>query len=243
MLRSGMLSVEHLSVRFGSLRALDDVSGEAVAGSIVTLAGPNGAGKSTLLRAIAGLLPAGSSTGTIVVSDGAGVTFCPDTTIGFLDLSAIENLELLMLALGWDESERAGRLDSLLSVLEIGGAAERPLGDLSLGLRRRVDLALTICRASPLVLFDEPYNGLDADWITTFGSLVELLAASGRVVLVATHALELVLPLTDTLWELEAGRMGSVSSGPRGTLEAGSAESSGARRSVRESLGWLVEIP
>ena len=90
-----MVGLDRLTIEFGATTVLSEVSCTALDGEVVALVGPNGAGKSTLLRAMAGVLEGAAVHGLLDVPQ--RVSYCPDSTLGFLDLSIAENLELMML--------------------------------------------------------------------------------------------------------------------------------------------------
>jgi ABC-type multidrug transport system ATPase subunit len=204
-----MLRVEDLDVSFGSHVALRRVSCGSPAGSVVALLGPNGAGKSTLIRAVAGVLLGATQSGSIRSRQSADghepAAYCPDAGIGFLDLTPEQNVELLVRAMRLSPDERDERFRTAMRVLDLSGTGSVPLGDLSFGTRRRLDLVLTFCKSAFVYLFDEPYNGLDAAWVRRFSVLLRGVAESGRTAIVATHAVELLLPVADVVWELDAG--------------------------------------
>ncbi|MFW5880300.1 MAG: ATP-binding cassette domain-containing protein [Spirochaetota bacterium] len=210
----------------------------ADAGSVVALVGPNGAGKSTLLRAIAGDRGLALSGGSVQV-DG-DVAFCPDSTVGFLDLSALENLELLAVAMGLSSEDRASRIERLTRLLDMDDLIHRRLTDLSLGLRRRVDIALVACRSADVYLFDEPFNGLDASWICAFSRILQVIAMCGRTALVASHATDLLLPVADTLWEMRAGSLIRERRGTRGSLTVEASLMPEGTAPGVETMPWLA---
>lgn len=267
-----MISVEGLTVSFGSTIALNGASAACGAGAIVAVVGPNGAGKSTLLRSIA-LAPINAATfGTTSDADTATdlevpapaihgarvsgrirldratlerwsfdsvVAWCPDSNVGFLDLTPLENVDLLLLALGVSGDERKDRLVIARQMLDLESAADRPLGDLSLGMRRRTDIVLSVLRRSAVYLFDEPYSGLDAGWIQAFAELIVGLATAGRTVVVASHAIDLLLSNSDTLWEIDRGMVTGVRSGNRGSFSPDDLSQPETRRHSVGTLPWL----
>lgn len=233
-----MLEVSNLSVRFGRNHALLDVSCRARPGSIVALVGPNAAGKTTLLRAIARLINKTSVSGTV---SGAGtIAYCPDTGTGFFDLTVAENIELLMLALEWNATDRAARRSALVRLVSTEPVGSSLLDTLSLGLRRRVDIALTVCKPAAVYLFDEPYNGLDATWIRTFSGLLTELSASGRTCIVASHSIDLLLPVASSLWEIDKGRLIQEIHKSPGAIAADSLETLRTESHAGARLPWLT---
>jgi len=200
-----MLQISGLTVKLGRTEILRDVTCSAAAGEVVSVIGPNGAGKTTLLHSIAGLIGRASCTGSINVRGAAGAVLCPDSQLAFLDLTVTENLELVMLGLEWERETRDARREYLLNLVRQDDHYRRPVHALSSGVRRRLDIVLTICKPAGVYLFDEPFNGLDADWTRTFLRIVRCLSAAGRTCVIASHAFDLVLPVSNSLWELNRG--------------------------------------
>ena len=233
-----MIRITDLAVRYRDVQALSAVSCQAAAGRVVAVVGPNGAGKSTLLHAIAGTLPAASLSGNVTGAE--CVAFCPDSAIGFFDLSIAENLDLLMLALDWDSGMRSERVPALVELVCGDDRPPGSLGGLSLGMRRRVDLVLTVCKPASVYLFDEPYNGLDARWVRTFSRLLGDLAAAGRTCVVASHAVDLLLPVADTVWEFDAGHLTRVHEGATGEFTAIAFDTLSAPAVARPAIPWLT---
>jgi heme ABC exporter ATP-binding subunit CcmA len=207
------LSIRDLSRNFGRRRALSRVSLDCRAGEIVGLLGPNGSGKSTLL-AIASTLMAPSS-GEIRYGGRSAAEFGPGlrSTIGVLshdlhlysELTARENLTFFanLYALT-DASARAS------TALEFAGLAERaddPVMSFSRGMRQRLALERALLHGPRLLLFDEPFTGLDE--ASTAGLIRRLreLRSRGGIVLVATHDFDTAEQVLDRAIVLRDGRV------------------------------------
>ncbi|MDQ6928986.1 MAG: ATP-binding cassette domain-containing protein, partial [Actinomycetota bacterium] len=170
---SAILEVKSVSVCFGSVDAVRDVSLEVMAGSIVGLIGPNGAGKTTLLDAISGL---GLMTSGAVIFDGASVERMPahqrsrrGMTRTFQTLELFEDLtveENLLVAA--EAGTRSGRgrvsecVERVVSLVGLSEVLESMPPELSHGVRKRVALGRALAGEPSLVLLDEPAGGLDA---------------------------------------------------------------------------------
>ena len=236
-LSPSMLEVTNLSVRFGQRDILSAVSCSAAPGEVVALVGPNGAGKTTLLRALAGLHSANTMTGT--VNGGDRIALCPDSSLAFVDLSPAENIELLTLAMELGPEERRTRRQILLDLVSIDEAASVPVDSLSLGQRRRLDISLTLCKDASVYLFDEPFNGLDALWLHLFTDAVRQLSRAGKITIIASHAIDLLLPSASVLWEIVDGWMIREEHGPTASLCTSGLDNADAYSIESVALPWL----
>jgi ABC-type Mn2+/Zn2+ transport system ATPase subunit len=187
------LVADRLTVAFGSILALREVSLEVPAGSSVALLGPNGAGKSTLLETAVGLVR--PRKGSIALTTGRAA-FVPQR----LEVEAafpvtVEDVVRMGRygELGW--VRRFGARDRALvaeaiELLGIGHLANRRFGDLSGGERQRTLLAQAVAQDPELLLLDEPLTGIDAPTHAAIRSLLARWGEEGRTVVVATHDLE-----------------------------------------------------
>ena len=206
------LAVHGLSVRFGGLSALDDVSLDVREGEVVGLIGPNGAGKTTLFNAVCGLVR--PSAGSITVG---GEPLPPDPT----RLSArgvARTLQGLGLFRGLTVRENvlAGRLGAAdpgtdaqrqLDALDLAGHADRPVGDLPYPEQKKVALARALVAQPRLLLLDEPAGGLGPDDIAALGDLIRHTAATGCAVLLVEHHVDFVMSVCDRVVVLDFGRV------------------------------------
>ncbi|HEV2888766.1 MAG TPA: ABC transporter ATP-binding protein [Frankiaceae bacterium] len=206
-------------------------------GASVALVGRNGAGKSTTLRALAGVLP--PTAGTVVVGgvdarhDPAGVRarvgYCPD--VGGLVPRATpwEHLALAArlrrMPAGWEQRAR-----DLLERFELGGATHRVTAGFSHGMGRRLSVVLAAFHEPPLLLLDEPFDGVDPLGVEATLDVVREARLGGGAVVVSTHLLSLAVEACDEAVVLRAGRV--VAAAPAAEL----AGDDGARR-YRALLG------
>lgn len=218
-------------------------------GSVYGLIGPNGAGKSTLLRTFAGLHPptrgevfvAGVNLQTTPPERWPRVGFMPDTTPVYERLTVSEWLRL------WLKNGPARvTTDMALARVGLGGHGARRCAALSLGMRQRLGLARLLLMDAPLLLLDEPANGMDPDARQALGEVLRDEAARGAAVVVSSHVLHELDAVCDrfvmirhghvagegTTHEL-AGEAGDVAT-VRVELEAATSE---ARDALREALG------
>jgi ABC-type Mn2+/Zn2+ transport system ATPase subunit len=187
------LSAAGLSVKYGRVRALTDVSLEIPAGASVALLGPNGAGKSTLLEAAVGVVRPGS--GSISLGS-ARVAFVPQR----LDVEPsfpVTVADVVRMGrygeLGWVRrfTDRDRELvEGAMRELGIEGLARRRFGDLSGGERQRALLAQAVAQDPEILLLDEPFTGIDAPTHDAIRSLLARWRTAGRTVVIATHDLE-----------------------------------------------------
>jgi heme ABC exporter ATP-binding subunit CcmA len=227
------ISVQDVSRHFGRRRALSRVSLDVWAGEIFGLLGPNGAGKSTLLG-ILGTLVAPSS-GRVIYGTRTAHEAGPALRreIGVLshepslypELTARENLEFFGRAYGLAHAPE--RASEALRHAGLESRADEPVGRFSRGMRQRIALERALIHDPRLILLDEPFAGLDD---RSSGALVERLrdlAGGGRIVLMATHDLELVSGVLNRAAILDEGRLVSVE-------ESGGSWTPVYRRSVKD---------
>lgn len=203
------LSVEHISKRYGDVDAVRDASLEVRDGEVVGLLGPNGAGKSTLLGCMAGLIPADSGSlcfdGRLLPPEGRreGLFYLPDGIIPWAEQPARWVLDLMARLLGGDVDWRR----TLGPALDLDDLARRPMGKLSKGQRKRVLLALALSAPQPILLFDEPFDGLDLRQTREAIALFRRVAAAGRSLLVSIHSMRDAERVCDRLALLSDGRV------------------------------------
>jgi ABC-2 type transport system ATP-binding protein len=204
-----------ISKSFGGHTALDHVDLAIDVGSIFALLGPNGAGKTTMIRILATLVRPDSGTATIAGHD---LLRDPDGVRGAISLTGQyaavddkltgrENLEMMarLLHLG----RRAGRVRAaeLLAAFDLTDAADRRAGTYSGGLKRRLDLAITMIKRPELIFLDEPTTGLDTRSREQVWGAVRDLADDGVTILLTTQYLEEADQLADTIALLDRGQV------------------------------------
>ncbi len=222
------LAVDQLSRHFGRRRALANVTFDAPAGTLLGLLGPNGAGKSTLLAMLATLLRPTSGTirfGGLATISGDGHTGAPAAdlraAIGMLghdlflypELTARENLAFFAGLYGEADPEAAA--GQALERARLADRASDPVGSFSRGMRQRVALERALIHDPRLVLLDEPFTGLDDRSVGLLTARLRELRDEGRIVLVATHDLDLVDGLFDQAVFIRDGRMVELAAQPQ----------------------------
>ena len=239
---AGVLEVRGVTVRFGGLTALDDVSLTAAPRQVTGIIGPNGAGKTTLLNVLCGLVRADS--GQIrfdgkeltrlrphrLVSLGIARTL---QGVGLFDgLSAVENVMVGatchsragfwsgMLGLPWsDRDERMLRQKAMdaLDLVGVAGHADSLPGTLAYGIRKRIALARAVVARPRLLLLDEPASGLSESELPELGDLIEKLVADALVVVIE-HRMDLMMSVCDTITVLDFGKV--IAAGPPDQVQA-----------------------
>jgi ABC-2 type transport system ATP-binding protein len=184
------IAVNGLRKRFGQVIALDGLSFTVSPGQVTGFVGPNGAGKSTTMRAILGLDSVDEGTATV-----GGQPYRnwrhPLSQVGsLLDAAALQpsrtgRNHLLWLAHSQGLSSR--RVDAVIAQAGFEKAARRKAGGYSLGMRQRLGVAAAMLGDPPVLMLDEPFNGLDPEGIIWVRGFLRSLAAQGRAVLVSSH--------------------------------------------------------
>ena len=221
-----MITVEHVTKRFGDFVALDGVSLEVPDGSLTALLGPSGSGKSTLLRVIAGLEQ--PDAGEVEVA-GARATHLParKREIGFVfqhyaafkHLTVFENVAFGLRIRKRPKAEVAERVDELLELVGLEGYAERYPAQLSGGQRQRMALARALAVQPRVLLLDEPFGALDANVRADLRAWLRRLHDQMHVTTVlVTHDQEEAMEVADRLAVLRGGRIEQVGA-PRDLYE------------------------
>src|SRR5882724_12864418 len=205
-----MIEVEHLTKRFRSATAVDDLSFSVPRGRITGFLGPNGAGKTTTLRVLLGLALPTSGRASV-----AGKRYreldAPLKTVGaVLEASNYHpartgrnHLRVLAAAAGIANA----RVDLVLAKVELSDAARRRVGGYSLGMRQRLSVAAALLGEPELLVLDEPANGLDPEGVRWLRDFLRSYAAGGRTVLVSSHVLAEVAQTVDHVLIVAKGRL------------------------------------
>jgi ABC-2 type transport system ATP-binding protein len=192
------IEVTGLRKRFGSVLALDGMTFMVVPGQVTGFVGPNGAGKSTTMRVIVGLDAADAGDALIGGQPYASLRHPLSCLGSLLDAAALQpsrSARNHLLWLAHSQGLGAKRVDQVLNLVGLGGAARRKAGGYSLGMRQRLGIAAALLGDPPALMFDEPFNGMDPEGIVWMRGFLRSLAAQGRAVLVSSH---LMSELEDT---------------------------------------------
>jgi ABC-2 type transport system ATP-binding protein len=196
------IEVNRLRKRFGSTLALDGLTFTVAAGQVTGFVGPNGAGKSTTMRVILGLDAADEGSATIGGRPYAGLRHPLSHVGSLLDAAALHPARTgrnHLLWLAHSQGLSVGRVDAVIEQAGLSSAARRKAGGYSLGMRQRLGLAAALLGDPPVLMLDEPFNGLDPEGIVWMRGFLRALADQGRAVLVSSH---LMSELQDTATHL-----------------------------------------
>ncbi|MFI7705022.1 ABC transporter ATP-binding protein [Nonomuraea sp. NPDC049480] len=204
------ISVSHLGKSFGKVTAVDDLSFDVPSGAITAFLGPNGAGKTTTLRMILGLVTPTAGSATVhglpyrrLDRPLQRVGAILEATAFHPGLTAGNHLEAVRVAAGLD----ASRVGHVLRQVELEAVQGRRIGGFSLGMRQRLALATALLGAPPVLVLDEPANGLDPDGIRWLRGFLRAYALDGNSVLVSTHILAEIEQIADHVVIISGGRL------------------------------------
>ena len=200
---------------YGEHRVLDGVDLRIPAGSVFSMLGPNGAGKTTTVKILSTLTPADGGQVTVaghdLASDPDGVRSSIGVTGQFsavdMFLNARENLQLMARLWHLDRRVARERCERLLEQFDLVEAARKPVATFSGGMKRRLDLAMTLVGAPPVIFLDEPTTGLDPRVRRAMWELIRELVAGGVTIFLTTQYLEEADQLADQIAVLNGGRL------------------------------------
>lgn len=193
-----VISVEHLTKRFGKFTAVDDVSFDIPKGCIFGFLGPNGSGKSTTIRILCGVIhPSGGSArvmGRDVVKDTEAVRH----SLGYMsqrfslyeDLTVEENLDFYAGVYGLSKETAKERKQDLIKMANLEGKEKALAGTLSGGWKQRLALGCALIHKPSLLILDEPTAGVDPVSRRVFWQIIHALARQGITILVTTHYMD-----------------------------------------------------
>ncbi|HEV2637440.1 MAG TPA: ATP-binding cassette domain-containing protein [Actinocrinis sp.] len=203
------IEVNGLRKRFGPTAALDGLTFTVRPGQVTGFVGPNGAGKSTAMRVILGLDAADEGTALI-----GGQPYRrlrrPLSQVGsLLDAGAVQpgrTARNHLLWLAHSQGLSARRVDEVVEQAGLGSAIRRRAGGFSLGMRQRLGIAAAMLGDPPVLMLDEPFNGMDPEGIVWIRGFLRGLAAQGRAVLVSSHLMSEMQDAADHLVVVGRGR-------------------------------------
>jgi ABC-2 type transport system ATP-binding protein len=221
-----MIAVRGVSKSFGKTEVLRDLDLTVERGSVLALLGPNGAGKTTLINILSTLVNPDSGTATVAGFDVVTQREQVKRSISVTGQSAAvdevltgeENLRMMGRLSGLSTSEAARRASELLERFELVDAARKRVKTYSGGMRRRLDLGISLLLTPPVVFLDEPTTGLDTRSRQDLWEVIRSLAAGGTTILLTTQYLEEADQLADRIAVLEHGQI--VAQGTPAELKA-----------------------
>jgi ABC-2 type transport system ATP-binding protein len=207
------LDVSRIAKRYGNVHAVDGISFQVQPGELVGLLGPNGAGKSTALRVISGLVQADTGSVQLGGHDVRTARRSALRAAGFLVESPALPAELTVRAsLAWvawlgGKPLLAARCREVLAQVGLSDVAERRVRQLSLGMKQRLAIAVAVLERPPLLVLDEPLNGLDPPGVRDISELLRGLTAEGTGLLVSSHLLDEVERTASRVLVMARGRL------------------------------------
>jgi branched-chain amino acid transport system ATP-binding protein len=221
---TALLQTDNLSVTYGGLRAVNQVSIDLERGRLVGLIGPNGAGKTTFIDALTGFVP---TTGSIVFDGhnisalgphrraGAGLGRTWQSIELFDDLTVLENVQAaatrhtagrVLADLVWPSRHRPGNaVDRAIEILQLESSADKMPTQLSQGQRKLVGVARALAAEPKVVCMDEPAAGLDSGESLELGARLRSIVDAGTTVFLVDHDMGLVLGVCDDIYVIEFG--------------------------------------
>lgn len=227
------LEIKHVSVRFGGLAALDEVSLSAHEGAITGLIGPNGAGKTTLFNVVTGMQRPNAGTVLLDGRDlramsphrrarlGLGRTFQRLELFGTLTVAENIGVAASIAHRGYTRAKSKAIHEvraELLERLGLTQVADDRADTLPTGTGRLVELARALAVKPRVLLLDEPAAGQDTDETERFSAILRSLAADGHAILLVEHDMDLVMHVCDTIFVLDYGRV--ISTGTPDAIRA-----------------------
>ena len=204
-----LIEISHLTKDFADVRAVDDLSFAIEPGTITGFLGPNGSGKTTTMRALLGLLAPTMGTATI-----AGRPYRrlddPLRQVGVLLEAAAHPARGAhdhLRVLAAEARVPSSRVREVLDLVELRAAADRRVGGFSLGMRQRLGLAGALLGDPPILVLDEPANGLDPEGIRWMRDFMRALRGEGRTILLSSHVLAEVAQVADDVVLIHRGRL------------------------------------
>ncbi|BDG72610.1 ABC transporter ATP-binding protein [Roseomonas fluvialis] len=194
---AALIEIERLTKRFGAFTAVDDVSFTVGRGEVVGFLGPNGAGKSTTMKMLAGFVTPTAGTARICGKDVVDHPVAAKRSLGYLPEGAPTYPEMTVSAFlafcarirGYRGIELGERVEDAVQLTQLEGVRLQPIETLSKGFKRRVGLAQSLLHDPPVLVLDEPTDGLDPNQKHEVRQLIRRMAPE-KAILISTHILE-----------------------------------------------------
>jgi len=210
-----MLEARGLTKYYSSITGVRDVNFRVPAGTVLGLLGPNGSGKSTTVGMLTGLL---EPSGGLVLLDGnnvrddllrykRGLGYVPEEAQLYTWMSGGEYLTFCARLRGLPDAVARRRIDTLLTIFGLQLDRDAPMSAYSKGMRQKILLSAALVHNPSLVVLDEPCSGLDVGATFVIRSLIQKLAAAGRIIIYSSHELEMVEKVCNEVLILREGRV------------------------------------
>jgi ABC-2 type transport system ATP-binding protein len=227
-----MITLAHLTKRFGSLTAVNDISLEVRPGEIFGFLGPNGAGKTTTIKMIAGVM---EPTEGMIVIDGKDMAedplgakqvtgFIPDRGFLYEKLSGVEFLEFVASLYGMDDARSKERIKAMLALFEMQDWAGDLIEGYSHGMKQRLVMSAALVHEPKVIVVDEPMVGLDPKGSRLVKALFRSMADKGVTIFMSTHTLGVAEEMCDRIGIIHAGRLIAVGTASELRQKAGGDE-------------------
>jgi branched-chain amino acid transport system ATP-binding protein len=210
-----LLEVREATKKFGELVANDRVSFTVEAGTIVGLIGPNGAGKTTLFNCVSGLYPLTSGR---IFFDGGEITGLPSWRIARMgavrtfqvvrplkDMTVYDNVLVGAFLQGAGSGQAHETAESCVRICGLAEFADKPSGDLPIGVKKRLELARALATRPKLLMLDEVMAGLTSTEVKTALDLIRGIRMEGVTLLIVEHIMEAIMPIADKVVVLDGG--------------------------------------
>jgi len=227
-----MITLAHLTKRFGSLTAVNDISLEVRPGEIFGFLGPNGAGKTTTIKMIAGVM---EPTEGMIVIDGKDMAedplgakqvtgFIPDRGFLYEKLSGVEFLEFVASLYGMDDARSKERIKAMLALFEMQDWAGDLIEGYSHGMKQRLVMSAALVHEPKVIVVDEPMVGLDPKGSRLVKAVFRSMADKGVTIFMSTHTLGVAEEMCDRIGIIHAGRLIAVGTASELRQKAGGDE-------------------
>jgi ABC-2 type transport system ATP-binding protein len=211
---SATIEIRHLTRRFGPFTAVDDISFSVGGGEVLGFLGPNGAGKSTTMKMITGFLPPTSGGVTVCGHDvqaapreaKRAIGYLPEGAPAYPDMTPVGFLRFVASVRGYSGDEADRRVQHAAARAGLAGVMHQRIETLSKGFKRRVGLAQAILHDPPVLIMDEPTDGLDPNQKHEVRALIRDMAQD-KVIILSTHILEEVHAVCTRAIVIAAGRL------------------------------------
>ncbi|HMB61114.1 MAG TPA: ABC transporter ATP-binding protein [Xanthomonadales bacterium] len=209
-----MIEAKSLSKDFGQFRAVDDLSFTVEPGQVLGFLGPNGAGKSTTMKMLTGFLAPSAGTALIrghdIVTDSLAarrsIGYLPEGAPSYGEMTVLQFLQFVARARGLAAAERSPAVERVVGQLQLNSVLHQPIETLSKGFRRRVGLAQAIMHDPPILILDEPTDGLDPNQKHEVRTLIQQMS-SDKIIVISTHILEEVEAVCNRVMIIASGKL------------------------------------